>query len=212
MTDEWKAPAKASAESGDEKSWKLLEKTLLASVQEQRRSRRWGIFFKLLTFFYLFGALALFSPMLDFQQTAARSAAHTALIDVRGVIADQESASADNVISSLRAAFKDPKTKGIILRIHSPGGSPVQSGYIYDEIRRLRAKHEAHQVVFSGLAAALAELHNMTPEQLDALRKDAARYRWIRTAGAWESECGMEVLSESPDKFDAAIDAARGQP
>jgi protease-4 len=49
MTDEWKAPAKASAESGDEKSWKLLEKTLLASVQEQRRSRRWGIFFKLLT-------------------------------------------------------------------------------------------------------------------------------------------------------------------
>ena len=57
MVDEWKAPAKASAESGDEKSWKLLEKTLLASVQEQRRSRRWGIFFKLLTFVYLFGAL-----------------------------------------------------------------------------------------------------------------------------------------------------------
>ena len=51
MTDEWKAPAKASAESGDEKSWKLLEKTLLAGVQEQRRSRRWGIFFKSLTFF-----------------------------------------------------------------------------------------------------------------------------------------------------------------
>lgn len=153
MADEWKG---ASTEAADSKSWKLLETTLLAGVQEQRRARRWGIFFKLLTFFYLFGALALFSPMLDFQQTAARSAAHTALIDVRGVIADQESASADNVISSLRAAFKDPKTKGIILRINSPGGSPVQSGYIYDEIRRLRAKHEAIKVyaVISDLGAS----------------------------------------------------------
>ena len=143
MADEWKT---ASAEGAEGKSWKLLETTLLAGVQEQRRARRWGIFFKLLTFVYLFGALAMFSPMLDFQKTAARSASHTALIEVRGVIADQESASADNIVSSLRAAFEDPKTKGIILRINSPGGSPVQSGYIYDEIRRLRAEHTAVKV------------------------------------------------------------------
>lgn len=143
MADEWKT---ASAGGAEGKSWKLLETTLLAGVQEQRRARRWGIFFKLLTFLYLFGALALFSPMLDFQKAAARGATHTALIEVRGVIADQESASADNIISSLRAAFKDPKTKGIVLRINSPGGSPVQSGYIYDEIRRLRAEHAAVKV------------------------------------------------------------------
>lgn len=68
MTDEWKAPAKASADGGDDKSWKLLEKTLLASVQEQRRSRRWGIFFKLLTFVYLFGVLLLFSPLVDMEK------------------------------------------------------------------------------------------------------------------------------------------------
>ncbi len=139
MSDEWKA---GSAPDADAKSWKLLEVTLLAGVQEQRRARRWGIFFKLLTFVYLFGALVMFSPMLDLQKTAARGENHTALIEVRGMIADQEAASADNIVGSLRAAFDDPKTKGIILRINSPGGSPVQSGYIYDEIRRLRAEHQ----------------------------------------------------------------------
>ena len=92
MADEWKAPAKASAENGDEKSWKLLEKTLLAGVQEQRRSRRWGIFFKLLTFVYLFVALALFSPLMDMEKAATRSGNYTALIDVTGMIADKEPA------------------------------------------------------------------------------------------------------------------------
>jgi len=87
MSDEWKAPEKA--ESGDDKSWKLLEKTLLASVQEQRRSRRWGIFFKLLTFVYLLGMLALFSPLMDMEKSATRGSHYTALIEVRGVIADK---------------------------------------------------------------------------------------------------------------------------
>ncbi len=125
----------------DEKSWQLLEKAVLSGVQEQRRARRWGIFFKLLTFIYLFVALALFSPVMDFQKQAARSESHTALIEIRGMIADQEEASADNVVSSLRAAFEDTKTKGVILRINSPGGSPVQSSYIYNEVRRLRGEH-----------------------------------------------------------------------
>ncbi|MEE1869585.1 S49 family peptidase [Pseudomonas auratipiscis] len=139
MADEWKAP---SAESGEEqKSWKLLEKTLLAGVQEQRRARRWGIFFKLLTFAYLFGILALFSPLTSMDKAASRSVNHTAVVEVRGVIADQEPASADNIVGGLREAFKDAKTKAVILSINSPGGSPVQSGYIYDEIRRLRAEY-----------------------------------------------------------------------
>ncbi|UVE19239.1 S49 family peptidase [Pseudomonas sp. LS44] len=138
MSDEWKS---ADAAGDDAKSWQLLEKTLLASVQEQRRSRRWGIFFKLLTFIYLFVAIALLSPSFDLKGGAARSGNHTAVIEIRGVIADKEAASADNVISSLRKAFEDANTKGVILRINSPGGSPVQSGYIYDEIRRLRGEH-----------------------------------------------------------------------
>ncbi|MEE3636099.1 S49 family peptidase [Pseudomonas sp. FFUP_PS_473] len=154
MADEWKAP---SAEKNEEqKSWQLLEKTLLAGVQEQRRARRWGIFFKLLTFAYLFGALMLFTPLMDVEKAAARGSSHTALIEVRGMIADQEPASADNIVGSLRAAFEDPKTKGVILRINSPGGSPVQSGYIYDEILRLRAQYPAIKVyaVISDLGAS----------------------------------------------------------
>ncbi|RDL20390.1 protease-4 [Pseudomonas sp. URMO17WK12:I10] len=144
MAGEWKAP-EAEPEEREEreerKSWKLLEKTLLAGIQEQRRSRRWGIFFKLLTFIYLFGILALFLPWADMDKAASGGASHTALVEVRGVIADQEAASADNIVKGLRDAFKDSKTKAVVLRINSPGGSPVQAGYVYDEIRRLRAEH-----------------------------------------------------------------------
>lgn len=144
MSDEWKAPRASDDDAVtvvDEKSWKLLEKTLLASVQEQRRSRRWGIFFKALTFVYLFAALLFFTPLLDMEKAAGKGDGYTALIEIRGMIADKEPASADNIITSLRAAFEDTKVKGVVLRINSPGGSPVQSGYVYDEIRRLRGEH-----------------------------------------------------------------------
>lgn len=151
MADEWKAPK----DDGDGKSWRLLEKTLLAGIQEQRRSRRWGIFFKLLTFVYLFVALVLFAPVPALRE-AAHGGAHTALIEIHGMIADEEPASADNIVTSLRAAFKDKQTKGVVLRINSPGGSPVQSGYIYDEIHRLRSKYPEVRVyaVISDLGAS----------------------------------------------------------
>lgn len=151
MADEWKAPK----DNGDGKSWRLLEKTLLAGIQEQRRSRRWGIFFKLLTFVYLFVALVLLAPVPALRE-AAHGGAHTALIEIHGMIADEEPASADNIVTSLRAAFKDKQTKGVVLRINSPGGSPVQSGYIYDEIHRLRGKYPEVKVyaVISDLGAS----------------------------------------------------------
>lgn len=139
MADDWKAPDSEAKE--ERNSWKLLEKTLLAGVQEQRRARRWGIFFKSLTFIYLFGALLMFSPLLRMGDGKTAGDSHTAVINVRGMIADEESASADNIVGALREAFDDPATKGVVLRINSPGGSPVQSGYIYDEIRRLRGEY-----------------------------------------------------------------------
>src|SRR5690606_18655169 len=105
MSDEWKSSG--GSEGEDAKSWKLLEKALLSSVQEQRRSRRWGIFFKLLTFAYLLGVLVMFSPLLQFKSSGTGTEAHTALIEVRGMIVDQEAASADKIVGSLRAAFKD---------------------------------------------------------------------------------------------------------
>ena len=125
----------------DRKAWQLLEKTLLASVQEQRRSRRWGIFFKSLTFLYLIGALFVLLPLSKLDGAATTGKPHTALIEVRGTIADRQEASADNLVTSLRRAFKDEQTRAVVLRINSPGGSPVQSGYVYDEIKRLRALH-----------------------------------------------------------------------
>ncbi len=117
----------------------VLTSIALAGLNEQKRARRWGIFFKFLTFAYLTTLLLMVMP--QFQDTEADGKKHTALVDLKGVIAAGSEASADNVVSGLRAAFKDPDTVGVILRINSPGGSPVQSGYIYDEVLRLREKY-----------------------------------------------------------------------
>lgn len=107
---------------------------------ENRRSRRWGVFFKALFALYLFAFLIVYfvnnSDIGSFS-----SVEHTALIDIDGVIATNTEARADYVVTGLRRAFEDPNTKGIIIRINSPGGSPVQSGYINDEIIRLREEY-----------------------------------------------------------------------
>lgn len=118
----------------------VLEKVALASLHEQRRSRRWGIFFKFLGFLYLFALLFVALGWLG-KRDAVTTAKHTALVELRGVIAPDHPASADSVVAGLQEAFKDEKTQGVIVRINSPGGSPVQAGQIYDEIRRLRAKY-----------------------------------------------------------------------
>lgn len=119
----------------------VLEKLALAALQEQRRSRHWGILFKLLTFIYLFVLLFLFMGWMGKSESALSTGKHTALVDLQGVIATDSAASADNLIPSLQDAFEDKGTQGVILRINSPGGSPVQAGQINDEIRRLRAKY-----------------------------------------------------------------------
>lgn len=118
----------------------LLEDLALASLNEHRRARRWGIFFKLVTFLYLF--ILLFFALGWIDDGKVRLAdKHSALIDLRGTITADGMNSADKINSSLRSAFQDKNTRGVILRINSPGGSPVQAGYINDEIRRLRVKY-----------------------------------------------------------------------
>lgn len=118
---------------------RTLEKIALAAVEEQRRARRWGIFFKMLIFIYLFAVMFIGMGWVGKKDTSTGK--HTALIEVRGVIGPESSASADNVVAGLQEAFKDKRTQGVILRINSPGGSPVQAGHINDEIKRLRAKY-----------------------------------------------------------------------
>ena len=121
---------------------KVLEKLALEAVAEQRRGRRWGIFFKLLGFGYLAVVLGL---VVDWGQTErlADGAKFTALVNLTGVIKAKGDANAEHVVSALQAAFEDKHTAGVILRINSPGGSPVQSGIINDEMLRLRAKYPA---------------------------------------------------------------------
>ena len=118
----------------------VLEKVALASVVEQRRTRRWSIFFKLLFFTYIIiiSGLAM-SPMSDV--TSLSNGSHTAVVEVKGVILSGGEADADSIIKSLNNAIKDPNTKGLILRVNSPGGSPVQSSYIYEAIRKIKSKH-----------------------------------------------------------------------
>ena len=125
--------------SGENWERKILEKVALAAIQEQKRARHWGIFFKLLLFIYLFALL--FIGMGWWVKKDGLPGKHTALVEVRGVIGPEGMASADNVTTGLQDAFKDKRTQGVIVRINSPGGSPVQAGHINDEIRRLRAKY-----------------------------------------------------------------------
>ncbi len=117
----------------------LLERLAFSSLQEQRRARRWGIFFKL--FFAAYLVVILLLAQSDNFGGPPLAKTYTALIDLEGEIASDTLASADNVISGLRAAFEEKGTAGIIIRANSPGGSPVQSAYINDEIKRLREKY-----------------------------------------------------------------------
>lgn len=124
---------------------KILEKLALEAVAEQRRRRRWGIFFKLVGFAYLTFILALVLDWGDAEKLTDGTK-YTALVNLEGVIKAKGDANAENVVSGLQAAFKDKRTAGVILRINSPGGSPVQSGIINDEILRLRKAHPAIQL------------------------------------------------------------------
>lgn len=120
---------------------KIIEKLALDALAEQRRRRRWGIFFRILGFSYLTVFVVILG---DWGGTADRlgdGKKHTALVQLTGVIKPTGEASAEKIVEALQAAFKDGGTQGVILRINSPGGSPVQSGIINDEIRRLRAKY-----------------------------------------------------------------------
>jgi protease-4 len=118
----------------------VLEKLARSALDEQRRARHWGIFFKLLTFIYLFVILFLALGVIG-GKDGPLPGKHTALVDVNGVIMADSEASAERVNAGLQAAFKSTDAVGVILRVNSPGGSPVQAGQINQEIQRLRALH-----------------------------------------------------------------------
>jgi protease-4 len=124
----------------DAPNWErqTLEKLAFAALDEQRAKRRWGIFFKFLGFAYL---LVVLVAVVDWGAEAEHQERHTALVNLNGVIQSKGEANGENMIAALNSAFEAKNSVGIILRINSPGGSPVQAGIISDEIRRLRGKH-----------------------------------------------------------------------
>ena len=140
MTDNDSSTPPSPNAPGRSPNWErdLLDRLAFASLTEQRRARRWKIFFRF--FFAAYLLLILVLAQSDNWSGTSLAKRHTALVDLEGEISASSQASADNVISGLRAAFESSNTVGVVLRANSPGGSPVQSGYINDEIKRLRAK------------------------------------------------------------------------
>lgn len=135
----------------------IVQRLAFAAINEQRRSRRWRIFFIFLFFAYItiVGIMLMDSGGAGSLKVSDEGK-HTALVQMPGTIAIGEKAGAETVIAGLQAAFEHEETVGVILEINSPGGSPVQSSYIYDEIRRLRSEHESIPiyVVVSDIAAS----------------------------------------------------------
>lgn len=117
---------------------RTLEKLAFAALNEQKANRRWGIFFKSLGFIYL---LVVLFAVVDWGADNQHHERHTAMINLDGVIQAKGEANAEKLMAALQSAFEEKNSAGIVLRINSPGGSPVQAGMINDEIRRLRAKY-----------------------------------------------------------------------
>lgn len=125
---------------------KWLSGFMKETFKEQKRARRWGIFFKSLTFLYLFVGLWLVFNSAALKPSEKLTKTHTAMVKVRGEIAEDKDANANSIVGALRAAFDNEHAKAIMLVINSPGGSPVQAGYVNDEIKRLRDLHPKKKI------------------------------------------------------------------
>lgn len=136
-------PRAAQADTGDAWQRQLIEDLARDALIERRRARRWQIFFRSLAIVLLFLFIAVAMGWFGGGDSAGGSGRHTALIEIDGVIESHGEVDADAVSASLREAFKNKQTAAVVMRINSPGGSPVQAGIISDEIRRLRKLYPA---------------------------------------------------------------------
>jgi protease-4 len=135
-------------------------------LQDRRVERRWRTLFRL--FWLVLGGLLIYSLWMQGRHVAPTTTPHTALVEVRGEIAADTEASAEQLLAALRDAFKDDAAQAVVLRINSPGGSPVQAGIVYDEIKRLKKQYDkpvyavVEEICASGayyIAAAADEIY-----------------------------------------------------
>ncbi|MFO1326865.1 MAG: S49 family peptidase [Rubrivivax sp.] len=137
------APAAAPARTLPDSATRLesgLERIAHELLRQQRSERRWRVFFRLA--WLGLGVVLVWGALAQRAHAPASSKPHTALVEVRGEIASDSEASAELLVAALKNAFEDEGAQAVVLRINSPGGSPVQSGIVNDEIRRLKAKHQ----------------------------------------------------------------------
>ena len=144
MNENWdgpEAPRSVATEKQDGWERQAIEKLAFSALTEQRKSRRWNVFFRTLFFGYLVLLLFLYFPDSTDRDKAAGSGPHVAIVDIAGVISVDSQANAADIIAGLEAAFEDKNTAAVVLRLNTPGGSPVQSGQVNDAIYRLREAH-----------------------------------------------------------------------
>lgn len=136
------APAPTASAAAQSRSGldAIVEQVARQMFRERRSERRWRIFLRL-AWLLLFASVA-YAIFAQRHQLSAPSGPHTALIEVQGEIASDAPASAENLVAALKSAFEDKGAQAVVLRINSPGGSPVQAGMVNDEIRRLKALHK----------------------------------------------------------------------
>lgn len=130
--------------SVSQKQWQLIEKLLNRSLDEQIKTRRWNWIFRIIFLLIILASMGFFST--DHEEASALQS-HTAMVTIQGEIAEDQLANANDIIEGLRAAFNNQHAKAILLRINSPGGSPVQASMVYDEIMRL--KKQTHKKVYA---------------------------------------------------------------
>ena len=145
------AAQKAAVKSGDNRSENragleaTLERVAMELIRHQQADRRWRVFFRLA--WLGLALVVLWIVTIGRMPPSAPNTPHTALVEVRGEISAESEASAEALVGALKTAFEDAGAQAVVLRINSPGGSPVQSGIIHDEIKRLKAKH--HKKVYA---------------------------------------------------------------
>ena len=151
-------PNKAQAAPANGKAWQqdVINQLAFAALHDQRRARLWSNIFKGVTLLYIGIFLYFMFATPNEWEAAGKNEKHTALVELDGVISASSVANADSIVTSLREAFKQKNSVAVILRINSPGGSPVQAGYMYDEIKRLRKKYSNKKlyVVISDVCAS----------------------------------------------------------
>lgn len=130
--------------------WKILEKAVLASVEEQRRTRRWGIFFKILTFLYILFVLVALGKSCSLSgsdDATITSENHLGVVNIVGTIdSSSQGVNSTDTIKSLKKAFEAKSAKAVVLNVNSPGGSPVQSDDIWQEIQYLKKQNPEKKV------------------------------------------------------------------